>query len=74
MYFAVTSFPLSLFSFVLTLCILLGGKCTDEWIRGSVRWEPVLHPVILCPTRCAREASPLAHRRASGKGGLAEEI
>lgn len=34
MYFAVTFFPLSLFSFFLTLCVLLGGKCTDEWIRG----------------------------------------
>lgn len=47
MCFAATSFPLSLFSFLLTLCILQEGRCTDEWIKGFSGTQP------FTPSSCA---------------------
>lgn len=54
MYFAVTFFPLSLFSFLLILCILLGRKCTDEWIRGFSDIGPSPAPCHLVPLKVCK--------------------
>lgn len=61
MCFAVTFFPLSLFSFLFTLCILQEGRRTDEWIRGFSALGPSPAPHHLVPHWCAREASALTH-------------
>jgi len=74
MCFAVTFFPLSLFSFLLALCVLREGRRTDEWIWGFGALGPSPAPQHLVPRWCAGEASALAHRWTSGKAGSAAEV
>lgn len=49
-----TFFPLSLFSFVLTLCILLGRKYTDERVRGFSDTGPSPAPHHLVPHKVCK--------------------
>lgn len=49
MYFAVTFFPLSLFSFLLTLHFPGWRRCTDDWIRGFSGMGPGPAPRHLVP-------------------------
>lgn len=66
-----TFFPLSLFSFVLTLCILLGRKYTDERVRGFSDTGPSPAPRHLVPHKVCKGGLTISTQ---GKEGSAEEM